>query len=90
MIENTILLGLICTLVPLIAEYAQLRDYAVKGFSLYTVSGVIFILSGSMQVVNFFSRATALRSLLDTAFGLVGWFILLLGTVAIVYGLLME
>ena len=73
-------LGVICLLVPVFAEYAKIRKNAEKAFNWIAIAGVSFILATSFGITIWATYIPALSLYGAMLFEFIGWAFVLIGS----------
>ena len=73
------ILGVVCLLVPVFAEYAKIRKNAEKAFNWIAVAGVSFILAAAFGVTLWTTYIPMLANYGTMLFEFVGWVFVLIG-----------
>lgn len=81
--EGLLGLGLMCLLVPLLAEYGKFRKRAEKAFNWIAGGGISFILAVAFnyQVVSFWTYAGQISVWLQQLFEFIGWIFVIVGAI---------
>ena len=87
-------LGIAFLIVVALAEYVKFRNKADKGFSWLAVAGVLFLFAGASAtdtvVSSFAPGIVGSAGILTSLFGVVAWIFGLVGTLFVVYQVLVE
>jgi len=86
MVMEIVWLGLVCLLVPAIAQYAGLKKKTEKGLGWIAIAGLMFILAGAFDATTVTFWATSdLTSVADGGmylFQIIGWIFVLVGVLS--------
>ena len=83
MVLDLIWLGVICFLVPALAEHAGVRKKSVRGFNLIVIAGLMFLLAGlfSSATLTFWEGFVSIALYGFKLFQIIGWIFALGGTI---------
>ncbi len=73
------ILGAICLLVPVFAEYAKIRKTAEKAFNWIAVAGISFILATAFSITLWVTYIPQLSMYGAMLFEFIGWVFVLIG-----------
>jgi hypothetical protein len=89
MVAEIVWLGLVCILLPAIAQYAGTKRKLEKTFELITLSGLLFVLAGSFDVytISFWMTGglTEIAGWLMQIFEVFGWIFIAVGVILALY-----
>ncbi|TAL46743.1 hypothetical protein EPN87_04540 [archaeon] len=87
-------LGIAFLIVVALAEYIKFRNKADKGFSWLAVAGVLFLFAGASAadttISSYAPGVVGASGALTSLFGVVGWVFALVGTLFIIYQVIVE
>lgn len=73
------ILGVVCLLVPVFAEYAKIRKNAEKAFNWIAVAGISFVLATAFSVTLLTTYIPMLATYGSLLFEFIGWIFVLIG-----------
>lgn len=85
MVLDLIWLGVICFLVPALAEYAGIRKKSVRGFNWIAIAGLMFLLAAlfSSATLTFWENFVTVALYGFKLFQIIGWIFALAGTIIV-------
>ncbi len=84
------ILGVICLLVPVFAEYAKIRKGAEKAFNWIAIAGVSFILATAFGITLWATYIPQLAMYGAMLFEFVGWIFVLVGALLAIVSLMKK
>lgn len=83
MVLDLIWLGVICFLVPALAEHGGIRKMSTKGFNWVAIAGFMFLLAGtfSSSTLMFWESFATVALYGFKLFQIIGWIFILGGTI---------
>lgn len=73
------ILGVVCLLVPVFAEYAKIRKNAEKAFNWIAVAGISFVLATAFSITLWTTYIPMLAMYGAMLFEFIGWIFVLIG-----------